>query len=275
MRDEEDGEAELAVEVAQQLEDGAGGLGVEGAGGLVGEEHLGVAGQGAGDADALLLAAGELGGVGLGLVGEADEVEEFQGLAGAFAAGDAEDLQGELDVGLHGARGQQVEVLEDHADAAAGFAEFLAGAAAAAGEGGELDPVDGDGAAGGALQQVHAADEGGLAGAALADDSVDLALADVEVDAVQGGDLAATGLVDLREARCGDHRISVAVECTGCGCRARGKHLGTRYGSDRHKTMGSTRARGRSGPYRGSVGGVLRLGWRSCSAGLASGRGTA
>ena len=60
VRDEQDGQAELPVEVAQQLEDGAGGLRVEGAGGLVGEQHLGVAGQGAGDADALLLAAGEL-----------------------------------------------------------------------------------------------------------------------------------------------------------------------------------------------------------------------
>jgi hypothetical protein len=32
----------------------------------------------------LLLAAGELGRVGLGLVGEADQVEQFERLAGAF-----------------------------------------------------------------------------------------------------------------------------------------------------------------------------------------------
>ena len=87
VRDEQDGQAELPVEVAQQLEDRAGGLRVEGAGGLVGEQHLGVAGQGAGDADALLLAAGELGRVVLGLVGEADEVEQFERLAGALCGG--------------------------------------------------------------------------------------------------------------------------------------------------------------------------------------------
>ncbi|GAA3241288.1 hypothetical protein GCM10020256_64160 [Streptomyces thermocoprophilus] len=112
MGDEQDGEAELPVEVAQQLEDGAGGLRVEGAGGLVGQQHLGVAGEGAGDADALLLAAGELGGVGARLVGEADEVEEFQRLGGPLPARLAEDLQGQFDVVLDGPRGEQVEVLE-------------------------------------------------------------------------------------------------------------------------------------------------------------------
>lgn len=190
MRDEHDGQAQLAVEVAQQLEDGAGGLRVQGAGGLVGEQHLGVAGQRAGDADALLLPAGELGGVGLGLVGEADQVQQLQRLAGAFTAVDLEDLQRQFDVVLHGARGQQIEVLEDHADVAAGGAQRGAGTLAAAGDGGQFLAGDGDRAGGGALQEVEAADEGGLAGAALADDAVHLALTDVQIDAVQGGDFA-------------------------------------------------------------------------------------
>ena len=82
-------------------------------------------------------------------------------------------------------------MLEDHADAAARPAQLLAGAPAAAGEGGEVLSGDGHGARGGAFQEVDAADEGGLAGAALSDDAVDLAFADVQVHAVQGGDLAA------------------------------------------------------------------------------------
>lgn len=102
MRDEQDGQAQLPVQVAQQLEDGAGGLRVEGAGGLVGEQHLGVAGESAGDADALLLTAGELGREGLRLVGETDQVEQLQRLAGTFLSRDAEDLQGQFDVVLHG-----------------------------------------------------------------------------------------------------------------------------------------------------------------------------
>lgn len=130
--DEQDGQAELLVEVAQQLEDGAGGLGVERGGRLVREEHLGVAYQGAGDADALLLAAGELAGVRLRLVGEADQVEQFEGLARAVAAWHAEDLQREFHIALDGARGEQVEVLEDHPDAAARRAQLLARARAPA-----------------------------------------------------------------------------------------------------------------------------------------------
>ncbi|GAA2932987.1 hypothetical protein GCM10020221_30950 [Streptomyces thioluteus] len=191
MRDEEDGQAELPIEVAQQLEDRAGGLRVERGRRLVGEQHLGVAGQGAGDADALLLAAGELARVGLGLVGEADEVEELQGLAGALLAGEPEDLQRQLDVGLDGPRGEQVEVLEDHADAAACPAELGAGALPPAGERREVLTGHGDRAGGGALQEVDAADEGRFAGAALSDDAVHLAFAHVQIDAVEGGDLAA------------------------------------------------------------------------------------
>lgn len=50
----------------------------------------------------------------------------------------------------------------------------------------------GHGAGGGALEQVDAADERGLSGAALADDAEDLALTDMQIDAVQGGDVAAS-----------------------------------------------------------------------------------
>lgn len=202
----------MPVDVAQQSQDGAGRLRVERAGRLVGEQHLRVAGQGACDADALFLAAGELCGVDPGLVGEADEVEQFQGPAGAFLPGVAEDLQRQFDVVLDGARGQQVEVLEDHADGAARAAQFLAGPSAAPGERGQIGPVDAHGARRGAFEEVDAADEGGLPGAAAADDSEDLALAYVQVDAVQSGDRMAArpacpaGPVDLRQARSGDHR---------------------------------------------------------------------
>lgn len=204
--DEQDGQAELLVEVAQQLENGAGGLGVERGGRLVREQHLGVARQGAGYAHALLLTAGELAGVGLRLVGEADQVEELLGLAGALLAGEAEDLQRQLHVVQDGAGVQQVEVLEDHADAGAGPAQLRARPAASAGQGGEVLPGHRHGAGGGAFQEVDAADQGGFSGAALSDDAVHLALADVQVDAVECGDLTVARLVDLREARRGDHR---------------------------------------------------------------------
>ncbi len=130
-------------------------------------------------------------------------------------------------------------MLEDHADAAARLTQFLAGAGAAAGQRREVLAGDGDRAGGGTFQEVDAADERGLAGAGLADDAVHLALADVQVDAVQGGDLAAAGAVDLGEARCGDHvgfrhcRVRGALVCAGHGgvvLRGSGT-FGTRHGS--------------------------------------------
>ncbi|SCE18127.1 hypothetical protein GA0115245_12477 [Streptomyces sp. di188] len=240
--------------------------GVQGAGGLVGEQHLGVAGEGAGDADALLLTAGELGRVGLGLVGQADEVEQLQRLAGTFLPALAEDFQRQFDVVLDGARGQQVEVLEHHADAAARPAELPAGAGAAAGERGEVLAGHGHGARGGTLQQVDAADEGGLAGAGLADDAVDLAFADVQVDAVQGGDLAAARAVDLGEARGGDHvdfrhcRVRGASWAPGTGHAGKGGRTARLADMER---SGKRRARGAARPrVRGTEADVSRLSLR-------------
>ena len=66
------------VDVADQLEDLARRLGVERARGLVAEQNFGVRGEGAGDGHALLLSAGELRGIGLGLILEPHDVEEFQ-----------------------------------------------------------------------------------------------------------------------------------------------------------------------------------------------------
>ena len=53
-------------------------LGVEGRGRLVEEHQLGVHRQGPGDGHALLLAAGELRGVGRRLVAEADLLEQLE-----------------------------------------------------------------------------------------------------------------------------------------------------------------------------------------------------
>ena len=76
--DDDDGDAKLFVDVADQLEDLARRLGVERARGLVAEQNFGVRGEGAGDGHALLLSAGELRGIGLGLILEPHDVEEFQ-----------------------------------------------------------------------------------------------------------------------------------------------------------------------------------------------------
>ena len=64
-------------------------------------------------------------------------------------------------------------------------------------QGGHLPAVHDDGAAGGPLQQVHAPHQGALAGAGEADDAEDLPGPDVQVDVLQGPDLALAGAEDL------------------------------------------------------------------------------
>lgn len=197
MGDQEDREPELAVEPLQQGEDRLRGPGVERGRGLVGEEHGRLAGERPGDADTLLLPAGELRGVRLGLVGEADEVEQLTDPARPLPPRHAHDLQREGHVPRDRAGRQQREVLVDHADAHAGPAQLPLR------QRGQLLPVDRDGARGGLFEQVDAAQQGALARAALAEHAEDLSFADMEVHAVEGDD----GPVDLAQAGNSDHEI--------------------------------------------------------------------
>ena len=60
MRDDDNGDAVLAIELRQRLHDLVRGAGIEVAGRLVGQQQTGLIDQGACDCDALLLAAREL-----------------------------------------------------------------------------------------------------------------------------------------------------------------------------------------------------------------------
>ena len=69
--DDDEGDA-LTVEFEEEIDDFGAGGGVEVAGGLIGEDNFGVVDDGAGDTDALFLAAGEVVGFEGEAVGEAD-----------------------------------------------------------------------------------------------------------------------------------------------------------------------------------------------------------
>ena len=86
MGGDERGEAGRAHEAEEHVEDPSRGLGVEVAGGLVGEEELRAVGERPRDGDALLLAAGELGRAMLEAVAEADGFEELAGAGGGGGA---------------------------------------------------------------------------------------------------------------------------------------------------------------------------------------------
>ncbi|KFC43296.1 hypothetical protein FF19_28100 [Klebsiella michiganensis] len=60
MGDQHDGEVQLLVDIRQQAEHRGRGLGVEGAGGLIAQQHIRPRGQRAGDPHALFLPAGKL-----------------------------------------------------------------------------------------------------------------------------------------------------------------------------------------------------------------------
>jgi hypothetical protein len=155
---DEGGDAFGLDDGAEQAHDLLGGLGVELAGGLVGEQELGAGGEGAGDGDALLLAAGELARALFRVAGEADDVEHegdaFLALAGVHPG----DAEGDADVLGGGQDGDQAEGLEDERDAGAAQLHPLG-----LGHGGDVLAGDVDGAAVGPVEAADDVEQGGLA----------------------------------------------------------------------------------------------------------------
>ena len=94
-------------------------LAVEIAGRLVGEQHVGVGDDRAGDGDALLLAAGKLGRRMVPPVLEADLVERRHRRLAPLRLVLAAIEQGQLDILERVGAGEQVEALEDEAEIAA------------------------------------------------------------------------------------------------------------------------------------------------------------
>ena len=117
----------VAGHVAQQVHDLHARLGVEGAGGLVGQQDLGVVDEGARDGDALHLAARHLRGLLVDVLLQADPFEGVEGALASLGARDARQGQGQLDVRQHGLVGNQVVGLEDEADAVVAVGVPVAG----------------------------------------------------------------------------------------------------------------------------------------------------
>jgi len=161
--DAEHGGALLAADLLDEVHGARGVLGVEAGGGLVGEDELGAAGEGAGDGDALLLADAEAVGHG-GLARDVEAVEQGGGAVAVLGLGDVAERHRGHDVLNCGEALEEVEGLDDHADVGAaevvalGAAEFVDGAAG-----------DADLARGGLEQAQDEVEEGALAhaGAAL------------------------------------------------------------------------------------------------------------
>ncbi|MNI34352.1 hypothetical protein D3C73_883410 [compost metagenome] len=182
--DQNDGQTQVAVQPVQQGQDVLGRLRVQGAGRLVAQQDAGAAGQGAGDADALLLTARQLSRVLLGMIGQPQLGQKFRRPRPHLGLRPSFQTQGEGDVVLDGLGVQQVEVLEDHADASPRRAQ-LGGF-----EGGDFLAVDEDLARVGRLQPVDGADQGRFAGSRAAHYAEHFAARDVQVDSIQRRALA-------------------------------------------------------------------------------------
>jgi hypothetical protein len=186
----EDGGAEFGGDAAEEVEDEGSGGGVEVAGGFVGEEEGRVVGEGAGDGDALLLAAGELVREAGGLRVEADPGEAFEcGSAGLGMLGEEE---GEFDVFNGGEGGHELEGLEDEADLVAADASELGGC-----EGGGGLAEEEDVTGGGEVHGAGEVEEGGFAAAGASGEGDELAAMDVEGQMIECKDLGTVGEVSL------------------------------------------------------------------------------
>ncbi len=165
--DEQVGQAEVGLEVGEEVEylglDGD----VEGGDWFVADDELGAQGQGAGDADALALAAGEFGGEPVKVLGvEADASHQvLDGALALGAGGGLVDGEGVADDRADPAAGVEgsVGVLEDHLDLAA---DRLHGAA---GQVGDIAALEVDLAGGDRDQPGDAPGQGRLAAPGLAD----------------------------------------------------------------------------------------------------------
>jgi len=132
MLDQADGDVQPVADGADAAAKDGGFAGIEAGGGFVEQEELGFGGQGPGQFEQTLPAVGQIAGRGVALVGQADEIEFFQGALAAFPFGPAEargmeqagqgtvmgqDMAAGHDVFQHGKGGEDLQVLEgaDHA----------------------------------------------------------------------------------------------------------------------------------------------------------------
>ena len=150
-----------SAKLAHDAQDFVAQLRVQRAGRLVEKHHFRFHGQGAGDGDALLLAAGKLGRIGSGFVAQADFGQQSASGSFRFRTGETFDHPRRLgDVLQDGQMRKQIERLENHAglhpQTPLPFPAFRVARRASAVNG---DVADGDAAGVGDFKLVQAAQE--------------------------------------------------------------------------------------------------------------------
>jgi len=203
MRDHDDGLRAVTAEILQDREDVAGGLGVQIASGFIGYNQTRVGDQGAGDGDALFLAAGKLLRQMMAAFAQPNEVEGCCDLLAALTGTEAGEQEGQLHVLKGGENRDQVKGLENEADVLVtpigefGFVKL-----------GDVDAIDNTLARGGAINAGNDVEQGGFAGAGRAHEREELATRDFKGDAVQSGDVDLPLPVDFAQLKDLYHRVA-------------------------------------------------------------------
>ena len=109
----------------------------------------------------------------------------------------------------YGARVHEVELLEDHADIGTDFLQLKVTFT------GNLEAVHGQGAAGGALQPVDQAHQGGFARTRVADNREDLTLLDGEGNVFDGGNFFLALAENFGDVINRDHGLGAGIRCAG------------------------------------------------------------
>jgi hypothetical protein len=202
VRDHQHGDAVLLVQAAQQFHDLLAALGVEVAGGLVGEQNGRLADDGAGDGHALLLPAGQFR---RGVLLPAAEAHRLQCAGSAAVVPHQRRLaaveQRQFDVLLRRGARQQIEALEDEPQVAAAQPCPLVARQCF-----DMCAMEQVLPAAGRVQAAEDVHRGRLARAARAHDGHEFAGADVEIDALQGHQLSRAAAIDLGHCAQPDQR---------------------------------------------------------------------
>ncbi|MNF49393.1 hypothetical protein D3C84_306640 [compost metagenome] len=224
------GQAVFGAEAADHVEHLAAELRVQRRGHFVEQHHFRPHRQGPGDGHSLLLASGQLRGIVVQLVAQADHVQQLDAALAGLGLAQAEHLDRCLHDVLQGAHvREQVEALEHHADLAAHSADVAfrrTHQLAAALDMGQGFAIDLDHALVDGFQGHQRPQQGGFARAAGADDRHLLVGLHLQIEVIEHGE-AAVALVHALEAHHGAVQLwdsAAAGVAQGIGSKGHGGH---------------------------------------------------
>ena len=192
VRDEDEGDAALALDALELELHLTAELEVERAERLIEQEDVGAVDERAGDGDALLLAAGEAGDTALFEPGEADELEHAADLLCGLLLVLAAQIGAEGDVL------RDVQVREERIALEDGIDGALVGR-----QGDDILPLVENFAAGRRFKAADAAQQRGFAAAGGAEQRHELVLADVNAHAAEGGEAVLEDDADIADGKNG------------------------------------------------------------------------